>query len=490
MASNIQSEEQRAMTQKSCWCGNTDLTEFSPEYARCNNCGTLNSIAGLSADLMRVRDDERDFYSKEYWLSHQTQDYGFPDIYLRSRVDLPERSLYWLRTLMAYRLPPAKVLELGCAHGGSVALMNWAGFDATGLELSPWVVDFAKKTFEIPMVLGPLEDAGLSPATFDVIVLYDVLEHLPDPLATMRAAASLLTEEGIFVVQTPNYTEDLVYAEMVEWNDRFLDQMKAIEHIHLFSHRSISQFFKQLGFGFLAFEKQLFDYDMYFVASRQQLVCNTEEQIAHDLLKRPSGRIVQALIDSSNNIEILQTKYQESERDRAARLEVIIQQGQKIDELQAQRQLTETELNRSQLATIDELQAQKQLAEAELHRFQLALEEFQAREKQLQELYSSESEKQLHSRQTIAKHQQELAIQQAEIAQQQQEVDRLQQQNKVATVELQQVQSQLAAARSKIDRIQQEQLQEIYHQVERTQQKIDDTNIKIARKQTWKFWQR
>jgi 2-polyprenyl-3-methyl-5-hydroxy-6-metoxy-1,4-benzoquinol methylase len=456
------------MTQKSCWCGNTDLAEFSPEYVRCNNCGTLNSIAGLSADLMRVRDDERDFYSKEYWLSYQTKDYGYPDIYLRSRVDLPERSLYWLRTLMRYRLPPAKVLELGCAHGGSVAMMSWAGFDATGLELSPWVVDFAKKTFEIPMVLGPLEDAGLPPATFDIIVLYDVLEHLPDPLATMRAAADLLTADGIFIVQTPNYTEDLVYAEMVECNDRFLDQMKAIEHIHLFSHRSISQFFKQLGFGFLAFERQLFDYDMYFVASRQQLVRNTDEQIAHNLLQHPSGRMVQALFDSTNNYELLQTKYQESEGDRAARLEVILQQSQKIDELQAQTQLTEAELQRSQLA----------------------IRELQNKEAQLQELHASESQKQSDNLQLITKHQQELTRQQSEIARQQQEVDRLQQQNQLATTELQQIQTQLVAARSKIDRIQQEQLQELHHQVERTQQKIDETNIKIARKQTWKFWQR
>jgi 2-polyprenyl-3-methyl-5-hydroxy-6-metoxy-1,4-benzoquinol methylase len=418
------------MTQKSCWCGNTDLAEFSPEYAHCDNCGTLNSIAGLSSDLMRVHDDERDFYSKEYWLSYQTRDYGYPDIYLRSRLDLPERSLYWLRTLMTYRLPPAKVLELGCAHGGSVAMMKWAGFDATGLELSPWVVDFARKTFEITMVLGPLEDLQLPPEAFDVIVLYDVLEHLPDPLATMRVAASLLTKDGIFIVQTPNYEEHQVYAEMLDRQDQFLDQMKAIEHIHLFSHRSILQFFQQLGFGFLAFEKQLFDYDMYFIASRHQLVRNTDEQIAHDLLKHPSGRMVQALFDSSNNYESLQTKYQTSEQDRAARLEVIIQQGQKIDELQ-----------------------------------------------------TSESQTQAQLLQLIVKHQQELT-------QQQQEVDQLQQQNQAVTTELEQIQAQLAAVRSKTEQIQQEQLQELQQQVERTQQKIEEKNIKIARRQTWKFWQK
>ena len=335
-----------------------------------------------------------DFYSKEYWLSHQTNDYGFPDIYLRSRQDLPERNLKWLHTLMAYRLPPAKVLELGCAHGGSVAILNWAGFDATGLELSPWVVDYAKKTFNIPMLLGPLEDLELPAATFDVVVLYDVLEHLADPLTTMRVAASLLKKDGLFIVQTPNYEEHQVYAEMLDRQDRFLDQMKSIEHIYLFSHRSISRFFQQLGFGFLTFEKQLFDYDMYFVASRQQLVRNTDEQIAHDLLKRPSGRMIQALLDQTAAFDRLQTSYQASEQDRADRLQVIQQQGQTIDDLHARNQINEKELQQTQSQL-----AASQLASQEL---QSAIQEVQNRERQLQDLQEIELQKQAQTMQLVA----------------------------------------------------------------------------------------
>ncbi|NEO94351.1 MAG: class I SAM-dependent methyltransferase, partial [Moorea sp. SIO3G5] len=120
-----------------CWCGNTELTEFSPDYFVCYQCGTLVSKTGLRTEQIRVQDDNHDFYGKEYWLSHQTEHYGFPDIRQRARQDLPERCLHWLRTLMAYKLPPAKVLELGCAHGGFVAMMGWAGFEAMGLELSP-----------------------------------------------------------------------------------------------------------------------------------------------------------------------------------------------------------------------------------------------------------------------------------------------------------------------------------------------------------------
>src|SRR5713101_4073412 len=101
-----------------CWCGSAELHLFSPDYLECHHAA-----------------------------------YGGPDFYTRTRGDLTERALYWLRTLLQYRLPPGKVLELGSAHGGFVALLRSAGFDATGLEMSRWVVDFARQTFGVPMLL-------------------------------------------------------------------------------------------------------------------------------------------------------------------------------------------------------------------------------------------------------------------------------------------------------------------------------------------------
>ncbi|EGJ30190.1 MULTISPECIES: class I SAM-dependent methyltransferase [Moorena] len=323
-----------------CWCGNTELTEFSPDYLACSECGTLVSKTGLMTEQLRIKDDNHDFYGKEYWLSYQTEHYGFPDIRQRARQDLPERCLYWLRTLMTYKLPPGKVLELGCAHGGFVAMMGWAGFEAMGLELSPWVVEFAQQTFNMPIFLGPIEDQQLEPESFDAIVLYDVMEHLPDPVATMSYGASLLKEDGIFIVQMPNYEEGKTYSEMVAQKDHFLDQMKSIEHIHLLSRRGASKFFKNLGFEFMQFEQQLFKYDMFFVASRQPLVPYTDEQISDSLLKSPSGRMVQALLDKSsdfNQLQVqhqnIQVQYQKSENSRAELMNIIEQKAQEITSL-------------------------------------------------------------------------------------------------------------------------------------------------------------
>ena len=156
-------------------------SSFGPEYGECRACGTLVYLKDMPPEQLLVRDDETDFYGKKYWLEHQQDAFGYTDIHARARNDLTERNLHWLKTLLKYRLPPAKVLELGCSHGSFVALLRQAGYDAAGVEMSPWVVEFGQKTFGVPISVGPVETLDIAPGSLDVIALMDVLEHLPDP---------------------------------------------------------------------------------------------------------------------------------------------------------------------------------------------------------------------------------------------------------------------------------------------------------------------
>ena len=71
------------MTTPACWCGNTDLPSFSPEYLRCD-CGTLVDRLFPREDLTRVA-DRGEFYSRDYYLKHLPQDYGLPTLAERAR---------------------------------------------------------------------------------------------------------------------------------------------------------------------------------------------------------------------------------------------------------------------------------------------------------------------------------------------------------------------------------------------------------------------
>ena len=290
---------------RNCWCGDYRQFAWSHEFNVCRVCGTLVSRAVLAPEALEVRTDAGELYSKDYWLRRQGEKYGLPSIVERSRHDLPERCVHWLRTLLARKLPGpgVRTLELGCAHGGFVALMQQAGYTAAGLEMSPWVVDFARRTFGIDVVCGPLEkqDRWTGP-TFDAIILNDVIEHLPDPLGTLGTAIRLLKPDGVFLVQTPEYKEHLGHAELVALGDNHIRPMagKNEEHLFLYSRRSTAMLWTRLGFAHVDYHAALFPYDMAYTASRAPIALQPDAAVGEALACSPGGRIIQALLDKDN----------------------------------------------------------------------------------------------------------------------------------------------------------------------------------------------
>jgi 2-polyprenyl-3-methyl-5-hydroxy-6-metoxy-1,4-benzoquinol methylase len=287
-----------------CWCGDSHFVPFGPDYLECQSCGTLVSQKGLSTTELQVIDDAHDYYGKNYWLDHQQQDLNLPGLEVRVRSDLPERNLHWLKALLKYRLPRTKVMELGCAHGSFVALMQQAGYTASGVEMSPWIVAFGRKTFGIEVHKGPVEELAIDAGSLDVIAMMDVMEHLPDPVTTMSRCLDLLKPDGLLLVQMPNFQEGMQYEELVSSNSTFLSQLKSDEHLYLYSKRATTEFFHRLGADHIQFEPAIFaHYDMFFAVSRMPLQVNTPVQIEEALEASPSGRLVLAMLDMKDRYD-------------------------------------------------------------------------------------------------------------------------------------------------------------------------------------------
>lgn len=323
-------------TGRRCWCGATDTESFNSDYERCLNCGTLISVSSLPDEAYQVSNDDADFYGKSYWLEHQGQDLGYPNIFARTRSDLIDRNLHWLRTLLRYKAPPAKVLELGCSHGSFVALLQMAGYEASGMEMSPWVVDYAKASFDIPVVLGPVEAMEIRPGSFDVVVLMDVLEHLPSPKQTVARALDLLKPDGIAVIQMPLFPGVRTFDELEANHPSFVKMLQPAEHLYLYTRESALKLFSELGAPHLTFESPVFfQHDMFFFASRSPIVQIEDTDAASDPLATPKGRFVQALLDQDARIKGLEETVKIIDDDRAARLDQIHTLTKMIHELQA-----------------------------------------------------------------------------------------------------------------------------------------------------------
>jgi 2-polyprenyl-3-methyl-5-hydroxy-6-metoxy-1,4-benzoquinol methylase len=301
-----------------CWCGNDSLTHFAEGYRHCDACQTLVSTHSTNPSDPRVRDDSTHYYGRDYWFGHQTNDLNLPDIVTRSRTDLSERCVHWLRSLLQYKLPPAKVLEIGCAHGGFVALLRRAGYDAVGLELSPSIVEFAKSTFNVPILTGPIEDQSIPPASLDAIIMMDVMEHLPRPRQTLGRCLDLLKPDGILLVQTPGYPEQKSLADLQSTGHKFPQMLDPNEHLFLFSPTSAKQIFRQLNAPFIEFIPALFGfYDMSFVVSRSPLRHLSTQEQETALASTLGGRFMQAMLDLDQRRLALLSKYR-LERIRAA----------------------------------------------------------------------------------------------------------------------------------------------------------------------------
>jgi SAM-dependent methyltransferase len=352
-----------------CWCGNNDLKPFSPDYRHCRACGTLVSQVETADDGYLVNNDEDDFYGKQYWLGHQAEELGLPQIEERSRLDVPERCVHWLRHLLRFRLPPARVLELGSAHGGFVALLRAAGFDATGLEMSPWVAELARRTFRVPMLVGPVENQDLVPGSFDVVVANDVMEHLPDPLTTLGQAVRLLRPDGVLVIQMPEYPDGKSFAELQAAQDRFLLHLRKDEHLFLYSRRAACQAFRRLGLEHFEFQPPMFDYDQYVFASRIALAAHPPKEGVACLKSTAEGRLLLALLDKDDELKTMTRHFEAAETDRAARLAIIDDLGKRLaasDEDRARRLQLINDLGRQ----VQDLGRQVQAAQSHVQTLQ------------------------------------------------------------------------------------------------------------------------
>jgi SAM-dependent methyltransferase len=100
----------------------------------------------------------------------------------------------------------SRILEVGCATGDLLApLRDVAGLQVVGVELSPHAANIAINDHGLDVHIGKLSDFNFELASFDGVVMRNVLEHLPDPLGDLKKAASLLKKGGHVFIDVPNF---------------------------------------------------------------------------------------------------------------------------------------------------------------------------------------------------------------------------------------------------------------------------------------------
>jgi 2-polyprenyl-3-methyl-5-hydroxy-6-metoxy-1,4-benzoquinol methylase len=97
-----------------------------------------------------------------------------------------------------------RLVDIGCSTGAFLERADRAGFSASGVEYSRDSARVAAKRTGLNIETGGIHDCNLALGSIDVITMFDVIEHVPDPAEDLARAFTLLRPGGWLVLSTPN----------------------------------------------------------------------------------------------------------------------------------------------------------------------------------------------------------------------------------------------------------------------------------------------
>jgi len=151
------------------------------------------------------------------------------------------RKLAVLRTLPPRIARNGRLLDVGCAAGFFLAEAR-AHYDVQGVELSTWSSAYARERLGLPVITGTLQDAQLDGDQFDVITLWDVIEHVPDPVPLLAEAARLLKPGGRLVLSTGDWGSAYAQRRGADWH-----LMTPPWHLTMFSRDTLARAAQRAG---------------------------------------------------------------------------------------------------------------------------------------------------------------------------------------------------------------------------------------------------
>ncbi len=98
-----------------------------------------------------------------------------------------------------------KVLDVGCAGGAFLQAARQVGLTPVGVEPSRWLSNYARTEHSLDVRSGTLLEQDFESESFDLITLWDVIEHLPDPGKELDQIHALLKPNGFLVVNYPDF---------------------------------------------------------------------------------------------------------------------------------------------------------------------------------------------------------------------------------------------------------------------------------------------
>ena len=248
-------------------CNLCQSSEISEQYLlqqfnvlQCREC----SLVFLS---MNFNDEDlKELYSSDYYKERHEYYYN-NSIVNPDNGNHDENLLAFgesLRNISSLKPDKGKLLDVGCGLGIFLHLAREEGWETCGVDISPYAAQYAREQFGLEVhdhdsIKQRVDQAG----HFDVITLWDSIEHFPDPLGTLKQIHSYLQDDGLIMLNTPNEESLLRYLAKTLYivsGGLFTYPVRKLYHtyhLYYFNLFSLEKLLSLGGFEIISVEKKI-----------------------------------------------------------------------------------------------------------------------------------------------------------------------------------------------------------------------------------------
>jgi 2-polyprenyl-3-methyl-5-hydroxy-6-metoxy-1,4-benzoquinol methylase len=239
--------EEKDLVQVSCnLCGRseTKVIALRPDGLKveeCLKCGLAYLNPRPNDDVISRLYDREYYHGGDHLRSYSTSD--FLEDTQRALEDKTHMGFKLIRKIAEYQnLRGSRLLDVGCACGASLVIARSYGSLAEGVELSDFSAELGRKKFGVKIKTGTLQSADYPNQHFDIVTMFELVEHIPDPLTLFKEVYRILKANGLICISTPNYNCHLKYGS------KWLGFTKSFEHIFFFNDTSLKALLGTTGF--------------------------------------------------------------------------------------------------------------------------------------------------------------------------------------------------------------------------------------------------
>jgi SAM-dependent methyltransferase len=189
--------------------------------------------------------DLKQLYNEDLFTSPGRKEY-----YIDDQSSAKLNALKSMKLLHRHRSRPGQLLDLGCGFGHFMAVARDVfKYDVTGCELSDYAAQTAKNRYNLDIMISSVQDASFQHA-FDVVTLWDVIEHLRDPFSILVELTKHLNDDGIVVLSTGDRSSLAARLFGNHWS-----LLNPLQHLYYFNESSLDLALQKAGFKIKAVYK-------------------------------------------------------------------------------------------------------------------------------------------------------------------------------------------------------------------------------------------